>query len=167
MSVSSAIAIDIAKTGHEGSFGNRRRALRLNAQVMQKSRDCWPVKTALHLSEITGYSVRACEGWLGGNVVLPTDALAALMQSEQGREFLACVMTDYTPRWWTVLQSFFRRITAEENRARAEREYMEMLNEQQTDAREGPRSAWISDPVFHAGLAQLRSPMASKKRNGR
>jgi hypothetical protein len=166
MSAASITAHEFAKSGTEEPCGNRRRALRLNQQVMQKSRDFWPVKTALHLSEITGYSTRSCEAWLSGKVVLPADALAALMQSEQGREFLACVMTDYTPRWWTVLQSFLRRITAEENLARAQRAHMEMLNDENS-ARQGPTSAFVSDPVFHAGQPSPFSPVASKKRTRR
>jgi hypothetical protein len=132
---------------------------------MQKSRDFWPVKTSLHLSEITGYSTRACENWLSGKVVLPTDALAALMQSEQGRDFLACVMTDYTPRWWTTLRSFLNRVSKEEQLARAQREYREVLDEQA--ARQGPHSYEISDPHFHEGRMDPSRPMGSKKRDRR
>src|SRR6185312_9810358 len=86
-----------AKTATDLSVGTHRRALRLNGHVMRKSRDVFPVKTAHHLADITGYSVRAAERWLSERVVIPADALAALLHSEWGKDFLAAVMTT-TPR---------------------------------------------------------------------
>ena len=100
MTAASARTAEMAKTGSDDSVGLIRRGSRLNSDVMRKSREVFPVKTALHLSDITGYSVRACERWLSERVVIPSDALASLIQSEWGREFLAAVMTDNTPRWW-------------------------------------------------------------------
>src|SRR6266576_607986 len=85
--------------------GNRRRALRLNKSVMQKSRDVFPVKTAHHLADITGYSLRTAEYWLSEKVVIPADALAALIQSEWGREYLAAVMAGNTSRWWLAFKA--------------------------------------------------------------
>lgn len=110
MGIQSAITASFAKTGTDASVGNDRRALRLNAAVMRKSRDVFPIKTAFHLHEITGYSVRACERWLSERVVIPTDALAALLQHESGRDFLAIVMVDATPRWWKQLMAWIRAV---------------------------------------------------------
>lgn len=164
MSVSSAIAIDIAKTGHEGSFGNRRRALRLNEQVMRKSRDQWPVKTALHLSEITGYSTRAAESWLSGKAVLPTDALAELMRSEQGKDFLVAVLADSTPRWWLRLKAWLSAVDLAVEQAKHRRKLRELIN----DAAPEPTPAMLlQDEDFYTGQPAPHRSMAPKKRNGR
>lgn len=72
--------------------------------VMQKARSFFPVKTAAHLAEITGYSERAVKYWLAGETKIPSDALAALIRSEYGLQFLAIVMGSARPRWWTWLQ---------------------------------------------------------------
>lgn len=80
-----------------------RTELRLTAAVMQQARSCWNVKTRLHLAEITGYSVRACESWLAGDRKLPADALAALIRSEWGLNFLSVVMAESRVPWWRRL----------------------------------------------------------------
>jgi len=106
----------------------RRRALRLNASVMQKSRSLFPVKTAHYLADITGYSLRTVEYWLSEKVVIPSDALAALVRSEWGRDFLAAVMVDATPRWWKQLMAWIRAVdyaTAERALRRKRREILD------------------------------------------
>lgn len=72
--------------------------------VMRKARSCFPVKTAAHLSEITGYSERAVKYWLAGETKIPSDALAALIRSEHGLQFLSVLMSGASPTWWTWLQ---------------------------------------------------------------
>jgi hypothetical protein len=89
MTAASAISNNRANFVTADHCGNRRRALRLNQSVMQKSRAVFPVKTAFHLSDITGYSLRSCEYWLSEKAVIPSDALTALLHSEWGREFLS------------------------------------------------------------------------------
>lgn len=106
MARASATATNRANRVTADHCGNRRRALQLNRCVMQKARDLFPLKTSRHLAEITGYSLRSVEYWLSGKVVLPADALAALHHSEWGRDFLATVMADNTPRWWLLLKAW-------------------------------------------------------------
>lgn len=77
--------------------------MRLTNSVMQTARGCWKVKTRLHLSEITGYSVRACESWLACERKIPADALAALIRSEWGLEFLSSLMAESSVAWWRRL----------------------------------------------------------------
>lgn len=110
MSMTIARTTANAKIETEQPCGNRRRALRLNAAVMRKSRDLFCVKTAMHLSDITGYSVRACENWLSERVVIPSDALALLLHSEWGRDFLAVVMADNTPKWWRRFRAWLEAV---------------------------------------------------------
>jgi hypothetical protein len=120
---------DNAKTVTTYSCGNRPRALRLNAALMRKSRDLFSVKTAFHLSDITGYSVRACENWLSEKVVIPSDALALLLHSEWGREFLAAVMSDNTPRWWKQLSAWIGAIDLALAEKKLRRKRKELLDE--------------------------------------
>ena len=162
--MSSAIAINLAKTGTEECFGRKRRALRLNADVMQKTRDVWPVKTALHLSEITGYSTRACEAWLAGKAVLPSDALAELMRSEQGRDFLVAVLADSTPRWWLRLKAWLSAVDLAVEQAKHRRKLRKLLD----DAAPAPTPAMLlQDEDFYSGQPAPARALAPTKRNGR
>jgi len=131
--------------------GNRRRALRLNASLMQKSRDFFPLKTAHHLAEITGYSLRSCEYWLSERAVIPSDALAALIQSEWGRDYLAAVMTETTPKWWLVMKAYLKRISFEAQQARQDRDYRKMLEEEAQLARAYPSAPMFQDDPFFEG----------------
>lgn len=160
MNAANAATANRANFGTEAFFGRKRRALRLNEQVMQKSRDFWPVKTALHLSEITGYSTRSCESWLSGKVVLPTDALAALMQSEQGREFLAAAMVDATPRWWLRLKAWAAAVDLAAEKIRYRRKLRNLLD----DAAPVPTPAMLlQDEDFYEGRFPPVRALASRK----
>jgi hypothetical protein len=130
---------------------------------MRKSRDVFPVKTAHHLADITGYSVRACERWLSERVVIPGDALACLIQSEWGREFLAAVMTDNTPRWWMQLKAWISAVDL----ASAERKQRRKLRELLDDANQAPGAAamLLQDEPFYSGQPHpFRSMAAPRKR---
>lgn len=129
MTAVTATTADHANNGTAYSCGNRRRALQLNASLMRKSRDLFSVKTAFHLSDITGYSVRACENWLSEKVVIPSDALALLLHSEWGREFLAAVMAGNTPRWWKQLKSWIEAIDIALVEKKLRRKRKELLDE--------------------------------------
>jgi len=98
---------NFAKDGTATSGGRSRNLLRSNLKIIEKARELFPIKTALQLSEITGYPLRTVEYWLTGDKKIPTDAFVSLLHSDQGREFLAGVMTDATPRWWMQLKAFF------------------------------------------------------------
>jgi hypothetical protein len=144
--------------------GNRRRALRLNSAVMQKSRDLFSVKTAHHLAEITGYSLRTTEYWLSEKVAIPSDALAALIQSEWGREYLAAVMADSTPRWWRAFKALISRINHDAAQAQEERKYREMLDEQAAFARAHPTAPRLQDDPFYEGQPSPARPMGSRRK---
>ena len=156
----SGTAQKLAKNDTDVSVGQHRRGSRLNADVMRISRDCFPVKTAHHLSDITGYSVRACERWLSERVVIPADALAALLHSEWGRDFLAAVMTDNTPRWWLKLKAWMQAIDL----AAAERKHRRKLRELLDDANEAPGAAamLLQDEDFYSGQPYPARALAAR-----
>lgn len=158
----SATSAGFAKTGTDASVGQHRRSLRLNTQVMRASRVVFPVKTAHHLSDITGYSVRACERWLSERVVIPADALAALLQSEWGREFLAAVMADNTPRWWIKLKAWLEAVDL----AAAERKHRRKLRELLDDANQGPRATALlfQDEDFYSGQPYPVRPVVKRRK---
>jgi hypothetical protein len=138
-----------AKMGTDDCVGVYPRGRRMNSDVMRTSRNLFPVKTAHHLADITGYSIRACERWLSERVVIPGDALALLIQSEWGREFLSAVMTDNTPRWWLQLKAWVQAIDL----AAAERKHRRKLRELLDDANQAPGAAalLLQDEPFYSG----------------
>jgi hypothetical protein len=107
MPASSATTRNFAKIDTAGNCVRSRRKLRSNVLLIERARELFPIKTAPQLAEITGYPQRTVESWLTGSVKIPTDAFVSLLHSEHGREFLAAVMTDATPRWWLQLKAFF------------------------------------------------------------
>jgi hypothetical protein len=149
MKATSARTAENAKNETDAIVGEHRRGRRLNSDLMRKSRDVFPVKTAHHLADITGYSVRACERWLSESVVIPSDAMASLLQSEWGRDFLAAVMTDYTPRWWLKLRAWIDAVDL----AAAERKHRRKLRELLDDANQAPGAAamLLQDEDFYSG----------------
>jgi hypothetical protein len=162
MQATSARTAQLAKTDTDDCVGRTRRGSRLNADVMRKSRDVFPVKTAHHLADITGYSVRACERWLSERVVIPGDALASLIQSEWGRDFLSAVMTDNTPRWWLQLKAWIGAVDF----AAAERKQRRKLRELLDDANQAPGAAalLLQDADFYSGQPYPVRPVATKYR---
>ncbi len=162
MAAPSAIMPNYAKPPRDDSDGQHRRGRRLNADLMRKSRDVFPVKTAHHLADITGYSVRACERWLSERVVIPGDALASLIQSEWGRDFLSAVMTDNTPRWWLQLKAWIGAIDL----ASAERKHRRKLRELLDDANQAPGAAamLLQDEDFYSGQPYPARSLAKGRR---
>lgn len=164
MTATSAKADNRANFVTADHCGNRRRALRLNQSVMQKSRSVFPVKTAFHLADITGYSLRSCEYWLSEKAVIPSDALTALLHSEWGREFLAAVMSDATPRWWLRLKAWMASVDLAAAEIKQRRKLRELLDDA-TQATSHPSSAFVSDPDFHSGQPYpVRTLAARRKR---
>lgn len=161
MTATSARTAENAKNGTDDSVGQSRRGSRLNADVMRISRDCFPVKTSHHLADITGYSVRACERWLAESVVIPADALASLLQSEWGRDFLSAVMTDYTPRWWLKLKAWIQAVDL----AEAERKHRRKLRELLDDANQAPGAAalLLQDEDFYSGQPYPARSLARRR----
>lgn len=118
------------------------------------------MKTAQHLSEITGYSTRSCENWLSERVVIPADALAALLHSEWGRDFLAAVMSDNTPRWWLRLKAWMASVDLAAAEIKQRRKLRDLLN----DAATSPSAALLlSDEDFYAGQPHPVRALAKRR----
>lgn len=158
----SPAAIGCAKSDTVDVRGNRRRALRLNAAVMQKTRDMFPLKTAQHLSDITGYSTRACEAWMSERVVIPSDALMALIQSMRGREYLVTAMMDATPRWWIQFRAWWSSIDYAAAEIKRRRKLRELLDEEAQLPK--PSAAMLLyDEDFYSGMAAPGLPLARRR----
>ena len=154
MAVPSAITSNYAKNGTAKSFGDRRKGLRLNSQVMQISRGLFPIKTAQHLSDLTGYSVRSCEYWLSEKSVIPADALVSLMQSDQGRNFLVGVMADNQKRWWLQLKAWVKSIDYRTAEIKQRRMLRELLDDAAgSTPSQVSASMLLQDEDFYSGLA--------------
>lgn len=145
----SASAPDFAKKKTEGLFGQRRTSRRSNSVIMLRAHALWPVKTAQKVAEITGYSSRAVENWDAERARIPADALAALLQSEWGREFLAAVMAEAQPRWWIKLKAFFNALDVMAMQRVTRRKLKEALDADQSFA--FPHAAMLQDEEFFGG----------------
>lgn len=147
-------------------FGGFRSNLRTTAVVMQKARVLFPNKTAENLSVVTGYSLRSCESWLYGEAKIPADALAALIRSESGRDFLSAVMSESRAPWW---RRFLRidLVASVKRRHAADRRLLEQAFEadcETSDAIARAEAALaavsVQDPEFAgAGLDALREAL--------
>lgn len=78
----------------------------LISAVMRTAHRLWPRKTALTLSDRARVSPRSVERWQQDKGSLSADALAHLIRSEEGFEFLCAVMENHKPRWWRLVQPF-------------------------------------------------------------
>jgi hypothetical protein len=163
MTAASAITGNCAKVGGDDSVGKDRRGRRLNENVMRISRDLFPVKTSQYLAEITGYSVRACERWLSESVVIPSDALAALLHCEKGREFLAAVMTDNTPRWWLQLKAWARAVDYRAAEMKQRRVLRELLDDAAATLTNSP-AFLIQDEDFYRGQPAPHGALAPRRK---
>jgi hypothetical protein len=128
MSTSLAIGIGKAKTDTAGICGEYRKNLRTNVQIATTARKVFPIKTAAHLSEITEYPLRTVESWLTAEVKIPSDALAMLLRSEYGAQFLSAVMVDAVPQWWRKTLSYFAALDAMSMQRKARRKLREAID---------------------------------------
>jgi len=145
---SSAIMTKCANLTTAGNCVRSRRRLRSNVLIIDRAREIFPIKTAQQLVEITGYPLRTVESWLTGTVKIPTDAFVSLLHSDYGRDFLAAVMTDATPRWWLQLKAFFNAIDLAVAQ-RAHRRKMKALLDADY-ASQIPHAALFQDEEFYS-----------------
>jgi hypothetical protein len=108
--------------------GNDRPMRRSISPAMRVARSLWPRKTAAELAEVTGASVRTAERWLAGDRALSTAALAALIRSEQGLDFLVALMAGAEPAWWRRVNAYLAAIDAQRLQRAARRRLREALD---------------------------------------
>lgn len=161
MSTINATTANCANFGTARSYDRDRKAVRLNGDVMRISREIWPVKTSQYLADMTGYSVRACEYWLSGTRVLPADALASLMQSENGREFLVAALADSTPRWWLRLKAWLSAVDIAVEQAKHRRKLRRLIDDA---APELTPALLLQDEDFYEGQPSPHRPVAPRNR---
>jgi hypothetical protein len=95
---------------------------------MHVARSLWPRKTAAELAGLTGASLRTAERWLAGERELSTGALAALIRSEHGLDFLVALMADAEPAWWCRAKAYFAAIDAQRMQRAARRRLKEAID---------------------------------------
>jgi hypothetical protein len=105
-----------------------RNKLRMNLEIAATARRLFPLKTAMQLVEITGYPQRTVEYWLTGNAKIPSDAIAMLLQSEWGVDFLGALIGSAKPSWWRKTLSYFAAVDAMSLQRRARRKLQEAID---------------------------------------
>lgn len=165
MRTASGITANYAKNGTAETSVRSRRMLRSNLRIVDAARGLFPVKTAMQLAELTGYPLRTVESWLTGSVKIPSDAFVALLHTDHGREFLAAVMTDATPRWWLQLKAFFGAIDLAVAQRKHRRKMKALLDAD--FASQIPHAALFQDEEFYSAQPspprEFRGAMVRRK----
>lgn len=81
----------------------------------------FPVKTAFHLSDITGLSVSAWQKSLREKRSLSADALLSLLRSPFGKQILEALMGDADARWFAEFQLMWDEAQLEAKRQELQR----------------------------------------------
>src|SRR5205823_5705458 len=66
------------------------------------ARGLWARNTAPELALRAHATIRTAERWLAGRNELSARAIAGLLRSEEGLDFLAALMGEARPRWWRL-----------------------------------------------------------------
>lgn len=104
MSAASIAMRGNAKPNMEEVFRGSGRSLPPNEAIARVARALWPVKTDLELSIRAGTSDRACRELLAGRGGMSLEAVANLLRSEDGLEFLMALLGDASPTWRRLLE---------------------------------------------------------------
>jgi hypothetical protein len=86
--------------GIRTGFPRSRTISPLQAAISSLLRDKNPRKTWGFLADAFGLRERQCKARLSGETCYTIEELQALLQSEDGLDFLVAVMADATPTWW-------------------------------------------------------------------
>lgn len=104
MTSAKAMTASSANLGKEQTCRDCGTDVPLNVAIANTARRLWPSKTDLELSARTSTSDRAWRYVLSGERTMSAEALARLLRSEEGLEFLVAIMTDREPpTWWRWL----------------------------------------------------------------
>lgn len=76
------------------------RRFRRFGSIVPLFRSLWPNKTDAELASRIGVSDRWCRQILAEKAKLSSEALAALLRTEDGLAVLEALMADAKPKWW-------------------------------------------------------------------
>lgn len=125
-----AASLAIGKNANDGSAincGRSRNTLRSDDAIISVCRAIFPNKCAQHVSDLTGYPLRTVEYIFAGGK-MPADLLAILIRSDYGVRFVAALMVDATPTWWTRIRSYLTTLDAMKLQRAAQRKLQEALD---------------------------------------
>lgn len=81
--------------------------------VMQKARTWWTNKTALIVSQHTGYSIRTVRRWMRGEVTPDADVGYALIRTDRGPAVIVTITADMKPKqrlqFWAEMEQVSKR----------------------------------------------------------
>ena len=103
------MSLAIANLGTAARFGKRETLCGHWDRIHTAITAVFPVKTAANMSAVTGLTPRACEYFLSRRTGLSSDAVVALLASEEGLTYLTALLGDAKPTWWKKLKRSARR----------------------------------------------------------
>jgi hypothetical protein len=162
MTGASAVTNAFRKSASAEMFVHTRTPVRITGPLMRAAQSLFPSKTAPEIAAIAHVSVRAVEHWMSGDREISTDALARLLRSEHGLQFLVALMGEARPRWWT----WFLRIGVVSRVLRRRQADMKLLREaidadrDITAAISRADALLVQDEEFHRPFADALGAMA-------
>lgn len=104
MTAMSIAASKKAKNGVDDTARVSGQGRPLSQAIARVARSIWPTKTDIELRIRTGTSDRRCRDLLAGRSGMSLDAVANLLRSEEGFEFLLALLGDASPDWRRKLE---------------------------------------------------------------
>lgn len=96
-----------ATDGTERSFGAFPSNVRSMGFIAAKAKELWRNKVAVELAARAGVSVRSAENYLAGGRDMNGNALARLLQSDEGPHFLEAIIANLPPSRQTAWRLAF------------------------------------------------------------
>lgn len=87
------------------SFPKKEKPFLLFQRLTSAITALWPKKTSAHVSHFTGTSERNVRFWLAGQTRMSLEAVAALLDTEDGYLILEAVMGDSKQEWWLTTKN--------------------------------------------------------------
>lgn len=123
MSGNVAIATEKSNLVGAQTFTRSHTSLHLTERLMRVAHRLWEHKPAANLIARAGVSERQAKYLLARKRGISAEALAALLRSEDGLEFLEAVMGDARPYWWKAFKRKQRRAALRDEMKRLQHEF--------------------------------------------
>lgn len=124
MSTASTIGRGNANSGGDGSCTTFPESCTISQQISGLFRSKYPSKTWSVVAGLLGLSERAAKYRVAAARPYTVEELQAILQSDDGLEFLQMLMAESTPLWWLWLQKTIKLAQARRKQAEVQQEVL-------------------------------------------
>lgn len=154
MSTACVVSARRANSRTDQVVGKSRQAGGVTAAVMQKAQSLWPNKTAAEVAVRAHVSSRSVERWSAGTRKISAEALAHLLRSDQGIQFLVVLMDQARPAWWSTLLRMGLLGGIQRRREADLRLLQQVADAERTTAAVFPAALMVQDPDYYGPLLE-------------